>query len=319
MSQEIVTRVLEIEARAVGDLIARVDDRTDRAVELIAKCNGRVVVSGLGKSGIIARKIAATLASTGTPAMFLHPAEAVHGDLGMIASGDVVLVLSNSGETAELLNLLDTIKRLGTPLVSMVGNPSSTLAQASDVALNVGVSQEACPLGIAPTASTTAALARGDALAMALSERKGFRLEDFAQLHPGGRLGKKLARVGDLMHAGDRLPQVTIATCMDEVIYEMSCKGLGVTSVVEANGALAGVISDGDLRRLLGREREEVLSRTAKECMTRDPVTIAPEELATHALHFMEERKIRSLMVVEPPLRLVGVIHLHDLWGTEMI
>ena len=318
MSQKTIRRVLEIESQAISNLISRVDDASERAVELMAECKGRVVVSGLGKSGIVGRKIAATLSSTGTPALFLHPAEAIHGDLGMLAPEDVVLALSNSGETDELVQLLQTIKRLGTPLICMVGNPKSTLGRSSDVMLNVGVDQEACPFGMAPTASTTAALALGDALAMALSEKKGFRLEDFARLHPGGRLGKKLSRVEDLMHVGNKIPKVSTDTAMEAVIYEMSQKGLGVTTVVEEEDHLVGVVSDGDLRRMLQTEREVVLSRTAVQCMTKNPVTIRPGELSARALHLMEQSKITSLMVTDESGKLVGIIHVHDLWGTEM-
>ncbi len=318
MSRETARKVLKMEAEAILNLISRLDESFDRAVELLAGCQGRVVTTGMGKSGIICRKIAATLASSGTPSLFLHPAEAVHGDLGMVAPGDVVLALSNSGETAELVRLLEMVKRLGIPLISMVGNIESMLAQNSDLVLDVGVDREAGPMGLVPTTSTTAALAMGDALAMALSEKKGFRLEDFARLHPGGKLGKKLARVGELMHGGDQLPKVTVNTPMEEVIYEMSHKGLGITSVVEQEDRLVGVISDGDLRRLLERERGKVLERTAGQCMTSDPVTIKQETLATSALNLMEQRSITSLMVVDDVKRVIGVIHLHDLWGTEM-
>ncbi|MEE8161755.1 MAG: KpsF/GutQ family sugar-phosphate isomerase [Acidobacteriota bacterium] len=318
MSRETARKVLKMEAEAILNLISRLDESFDRAVELLAGCQGRVVTTGMGKSGIICRKIAATLASSGTPSLFLHPAEAVHGDLGMVAPGDVVLALSNSGETAELIRLLEMVKRLGIPLISMVGNIESMLAQNSDLVLDVGVDREACPMGLVPTTSTTAALAMGDALALALSEKKGFRLEDFARLHPGGKLGKKLARVGELMHGGDQLPKVTVNTPMEEVIYEMSHKGLGITSVVEQEDRLVGVISDGDLRRLLERERGKVLERTAGQCMTSDPVTIKQETLATSALNLMEQRSITSLMVVDDVNRVIGVVHLHDLWGTEM-
>ncbi len=318
MSRETARKVLKLEAEAILNLISRLDESFDRAVELLAGCQGRVVTTGMGKSGIICRKIAATLASSGTPSLFLHPAEAVHGDLGMVAPGDVVLALSNSGETAELVRLLEMVKRLGIPLISMVGNIESMLAQNSDLVLDVGVDREAGPMGLVPTTSTTAALALGDALAMALSEKKGFRLEDFARLHPGGKLGKKLARVGELMHGGDQLPKVTVNTPMEEVIYEMSRKGLGITSVVEQEDRLVGVISDGDLRRLLERERGKVLERTAGQCMTSDPVTIKQETLATSALNLMEQRSITSLMVVDDVNRVIGVVHLHDLWGTEM-
>lgn len=318
MHRDVARKVLETESAAIRALISRLDESFDRAVELLASCTGRVVATGMGKSGIICRKIAATLASTGTPALFLHPAEAIHGDLGMLVSGDVVLALSNSGETGELVQLLETIKRLGLPLICMVGNPNSTLARSGDVVLDVGVNQEACPFGLAPTASTTAALALGDALAIALAQKKGFRMEDFARLHPGGKLGKRLARVSELMHTGDQIPKVPVDSRMDEVIYEMSRKGLGVTSVVETGDRLVGVISDGDLRRLLQREREQVLSRSAGQCMTRNPQTIAPDELATRALNIMEQRKITSLMVTDASGRIIGIVHLHDLWGTEM-
>lgn len=318
MHRDVARKVLETESAAIRALISRLDESFDRAVELLASCTGRVVATGMGKSGIICRKIAATLASTGTPALFLHPAEAIHGDLGMLVSGDVVLALSNSGETGELVQLLETIKRLGLPLICMVGNPNSTLARSGDVVLDVGVNQEACPFGLAPTASTAAALALGDALAIALAQKKGFRMEDFARLHPGGKLGKRLARVSELMHTGDQIPKVPVDSRMDEVIYEMSRKGLGVTSVVETGDRLVGVISDGDLRRLLQREREQVLSRSAGQCMTRNPQTIAPDELATRALNIMEQRKITSLMVTDASGRIIGIVHLHDLWGTEM-
>ncbi|MFQ5930311.1 MAG: SIS domain-containing protein [Acidobacteriota bacterium] len=318
MSLKTGRKVLQIEAEAIAGLIPRLGESFDRAVELLANCKGRVVVTGMGKSGIICRKIAATLSSTGTPSVFLHPAEAIHGDLGMLTSGDVVLALSNSGETGEIVKLLETIKRLGIPLISMLGNSDSTIARSSDLLLDVGVDQEACPFGLAPTASTTAALALGDALAIALCEKKGFRVDDFARLHPGGGLGKRLAKVGELMHRGDQIPKVTVETRMDEVIYEMSRKGLGITGVVEDDDRLVGVISDGDLRRLLQKEREEVLSRTAGQCMTKHPVTIGEEDLATSALYLMEQRKITSLMITDASGRIIGVIHLHDLWGTEM-
>jgi arabinose-5-phosphate isomerase len=285
---------------------------------MLAACEGRVVTTGMGKSGIICRKIAATLSSTGTPALFLHPAEAVHGDLGMLVSGDTVLLVSNSGETEELIKLLGTIKRLGIPLISMLGDPDSTIGRQSDLVLDIGVGQEACPFGLAPTASTTVAVALGDALAIALSEKKGFRLEEYARLHPGGKLGKKLARVGDLMHTGSQVPRVSSETPMEEVIYEMSRKGLGVTAVTGAGEQLIGVISDGDLRRLLESRREKILSQTARSCMTQDPITIGRDEMATRALNVLEQKKITSLMVTDDSGRIVGVLHLHDLWGTEM-
>jgi arabinose-5-phosphate isomerase len=291
------------------------------AVELILNCgegNGRVVVTGMGKSGIIAQKIAATLSSTGSPALFLHPAEAVHGDLGVLMPGDVVIALSGSGETEEILRLLATLKRKGDALVSFSCNLNSTLAAASDVALDCGVEREACGLNLAPTASTTTMLALGDALAIAVSLRKGFRAEDFAELHPGGKLGKRLAKVRDLMHSGDDVPVVAPATPMTDVIYEMSSKKLGITTVQEA-GRLRGVISDGDLRRLLEREGGAALGRTAGEAMNTHPRTVGAEELAAKALAILEERKITSLIVVDGEGRVEGVLHLHDLWGVELI
>ncbi len=312
------SKVLRIEADAIAALIDRLDESFDRAVELLAGCKGRVVVTGMGKSGVICRKIAATLASTGTPALFMHPVDAIHGDLGMVAVGDVVLMLSNSGETEELLRLLETLKRLGVPLVSLVGDPQSTLARHSEIVLNVGIDREACPFGLAPTASTTAGLALGDALALALSERKGFLMEDFARLHPGGVLGKKLARVKDLMHVGEQIPKVALETKMDEVIYEMSRKGLGVAAVVRDDDRLAGVISDGDLRRRFQKEGGQALAKSAQDCMSAKPVCIDADDLAASALHQMEKRKITSLMVTDREARLVGVIHIHDLWGTEI-
>jgi arabinose-5-phosphate isomerase len=318
MSQETARKVLKIEADAISSLIPRLGEAFDRAVELLANCQGRVVSTGMGKSGIVCRKIAATFSSTGTPAVFLHPAEAVHGDVGMLTGQDVVLALSNSGETEELVKLLGTIKRLGIPLISMVGNTDSTLARRADLVLDVGVDREACPLGLAPTASTTASMALGDALALSLSEKRGFHMEDFARLHPGGRLGKKLAKVGELMHRGEKIPKVSGEAGMDAVIYEMSKKGLGITSVVEADDRLVGVISDGDLRRLLQGGEEKVLSRTASQCMTKNPLTINEDELATGALHLMEQKKITSLMVTDASEKVIGIIHLHDLWGMEM-
>ena len=293
----------------------------DRAVELILRCgegNGRVVVTGMGKSGIVAQKIAATLSSTGSPALFLHPAEAVHGDLGVLMPGDVVIALSASGETEEILRLLATLKRKGDALISFCCNLSSTLAQASDVALDCSVEREACVFNLAPTASTTAMLALGDALAVAVSLRKGFKAEDFAELHPGGKLGKQLAKVRDLMHTGDNVPVVALSTLMTDVIYEMSSKKLGMTTVQE-HGHLRGVISDGDLRRLLEREGGAALTRTAGEAMNAHPRTIASTELAAKALAFLEERKITSLVVADADGRVEGVVHLHDLWGVELI
>jgi arabinose-5-phosphate isomerase len=345
--------VVRIEAealRALADRIAGPMAKAfDDAVGLLYACGGRVVVTGMGKSGIIARKIAATLSSTGTPALFMHPVDAVHGDLGMVVRGDVVLALSLSGETEEILRLLATIKRLQVSLISMTGDevfeqfeqkdagespaatratsttqPTrstrniSTLAAAADVALDCSVDKEACSLGLAPTASTTAMLALGDALAMALSEKRGFREEDFANLHPGGKLGKRLARVESLMHSGEALPRVAPQTKMPDVIYEMSRKKLGMTAVIDGE-KLLGVISDGDLRRLLEKRGKDVLDLTASECMTAKPRTIGANEFAATALALMEEKKITSLVVVDNQSKLLGIVHLHDLWGTEMM
>jgi arabinose-5-phosphate isomerase len=333
----------------------------ERAVDLMFCCAGRVVVTGMGKSGLIARKIAATLSSTGTPALYLHPVEALHGDLGMIVRGDVVLALSASGETEEILALLATIKRLQVPLIAMTGDEifvarapaaagssknvaagksgsrrggsmvasqsksksagegaRSTLAAAADVALDCSIAEEACSLGLAPTASTTTMLALGDALAVTLSEKRGFKEEDFANLHPGGKLGKRLARVESLMHSGDALPCVAPNTKMPDVIYEMSRKKLGVTAVVQGE-KLVGIISDGDLRRLLERRGKDVLDLTAGEAMTKNPRTIASREFAATALALMEEKKITSLMVVDGSGKLEGIVHLHDLWTTELM
>jgi len=310
-------RVLEVEAAAILGLVDHLDDTFVDVVELVNGASGRVVTMGLGKSGIICKKISATLASTGTPSFFLHPAEAIHGDLGMVVSGDIVLAVSNSGETEELVRLMPSIKRIGAEIVAITGNPNSTLAKTADYHLSAAISREACPLGLAPTASTTATLALGDALAMALLLRKGFKEEDFAFLHPGGKLGKRFLRVRDLMHIDKDIPIVRESTSMHDVIYEMSNKGFGITAVVDAAGRLLGVISDGDLRRLLQRD-EEILKKSAGDSMKRDPVTIAPEELASAALQIMEERKITSLFTVDDAQRVQGIIHLHDLWGLEL-
>jgi arabinose-5-phosphate isomerase len=326
--------VVRIEAEALRALADRIAGpmaaNFTRAVDLLHACQGRVVVTGMGKSGIIARKIAATLSSIGTPALFMHPVEALHGDLGMVVRGDVVLALSASGETEEILRLLATLKRLQVPLIAMTcdemtcdemspeNKRTSTLASAADVALDCSVAKEACSLGLAPTASTTTMLALGDALAVVLSERRGFKEEDFANLHPGGKLGKQLARVESLMHAGDAVPRVSPQTKMPDVIYEMSRKKLGVTAVVDGE-KLVGIISDGDLRRLLEKRGKDVLDLTAGESMTPTPKTIAPTEFATAALALMEEKKITSLAVVDAAGNLLGIVHLHDLWGTEMV
>jgi arabinose-5-phosphate isomerase len=328
--------VVRIEAEALRALADRLAGPMaadfDRALDLMFGCRGRVVVTGMGKSGLIARKIAATLSSTGSPALYLHPVDALHGDLGMIVRGDVVLALSASGETEEILQLLATIKRLQVPLISMTCDDSakkpavevarstraSTLASSADVALDCSISEEACSLGLAPTASTTSMLALGDALAVALSEKRGFKEEDFANLHPGGKLGKRLARVESLMHSGDAVPRVAPQTKMPDVIYEMSRKKLGMTTVVEGD-RLLGVISDGDLRRLLEQRGKDTLDLTAQDCMTRSPKTIGPHEFAATALARMEEMKITSLVVVDGDWRLRGIVHLHDLWGTELV
>jgi arabinose-5-phosphate isomerase len=319
MPRETARKVLETEAEAIRELIPRLDESFDRAVETLFACTGRVVVTGMGKSGLIGQKISATLSSTGTPSLFLHPAEATHGDLGRIVKGDALLALSNSGDTAELLALVPWVRRLGSPLVALTGNPRSALAQAADVHLDVAIRNEACPLGLAPTASTTAALAMGDALSMALLERRGFTVEDFAVLHPGGRIGKQLLRVEDLMATGDRVPRVGPDTIMKDVLFEMTRKRLGLTTVASEDGVLLGMISDGDLRRQMEKHGYSLLDRTAAECMTRDPVLVGRRELATRALALLEERKITSLLVTDERGRIEGVLHLHDLWKTEMI
>ena len=341
--------VIRIEAEALRALADRIagpmGEAFEQVVAMLDACTGRVVVTGMGKSGIIARKIAATLSSTGTPSLFMHPSEALHGDLGMLVAGDVVIALSNSGETEEIIALLGTMKRLQVKLVTMTcdaiaSSPEgagtkangklSTLASAADIALDCSIAKEACGMGLAPTASTTTMLALGDALALALAEKRGFREEDFANLHPGGKLGKKLSRVAQLMHSGDALPRVTPETKMAQVIYEMSRKKLGMTTVVRGE-ELAGIISDGDLRRLLekhGHERDsgsgstqlkDVLDLTAEDCMTKNPKTVAANEFAVSALNMMERDKITFLVVVDDKNHLQGIIHLHDLWGLESI
>jgi arabinose-5-phosphate isomerase len=319
MSRETARKVLEIESDAIRELIARLDASFDRAVEVLIACTGRVVVTGMGKSGIIAQKISATLASIGTPSLYIHPADATHGDLGRIVKGDALVSISNSGDTEEILALVPWLKRLGVPMVALTGSPRSPLAQAADVHIDVGVRSEACPLGLAPTASTTAALAMGDAISMALLERRGFTVDDFAVLHPGGQLGKKLMRVEDLMHTGDAIPRVAPGTTMKDVLFEMTRKRLGLTTVVEPDGTLAGVISDGDLRRQMERHGYALLDRSAAECMTRTPVLVDRRELATRALDLLESRRITALLVTDERGRIEGVLHLHDLWKTEMI
>jgi arabinose-5-phosphate isomerase len=311
-------RVLRMEADAILSLVGKLDERFDRAVELLHRCHGRVIVAGIGKSGLVGRKIAATLASTGTPAYFLHPAEGVHGDLGMVARADVVVALSNSGETDEMLAILPALKRLGVPIVLLTGNPKSTLARQCEVVLDVSVAEEACPMNLAPTSSTTAALAMGDALAMAVLELRGLRPEDYAALHPGGSLGwRALFRVGDLMHTGEAMPMVDERATLDDAIFEMTRKGLGMTTVTGADGRLVGVITDGDLRRLRLRGGETD-ARRAGEVATRSPRTIGADDLAAKALEAMEGR-ITSLVVVDDTQRPRGVIHLHDILRAKIV
>jgi arabinose-5-phosphate isomerase len=311
-------RVLRIEAEAITSMIERLNERFEKAVEILYQCKGRVVVTGLGKSGLIGRKTAATFASTGTPSFFLHAAEALHGDLGMLTANDVLLAISSSGETEELLELVEAVKRLGIHLITLTAKPRSTLAGASDVVLDIAVKEEACSLNLAPTASTAAGMAMGDALAIALLERRGFKEEDFAALHPGGRLGKKLRRVESLMHTGEAAPRVLPTAKMPEVIYEMSRKGLGLTAVTERNGRLLGIVTDGDLRRMMLKSKENVLELTAADCMTRTPTTLPKTELAASALRVMEEKKITSVLIVDSGGRLEGVVHIHDLWTLQL-
>ena len=318
MSLETAKRVLRIEAEAIAGLIERLDARFEQAVELLYGCKGRVVVTGMGKSGLIGRKIAATFASTGTPSLFLHAAEAAHGDLGMLVGDDVVLAISTSGETEELLDLLETLKRLGIRLVTLTAKPQSTLAQASEIVLDIAVKEEACSLNLAPTASTAAALAMGDALAISLLERRGFKEEDFAALHPGGKLGKRLRRLENLMHAGESLPCVVAGAKMPDVIYEMSRKGLGLAAVVDGDRKLLGIITDGDLRRMMQQRPQDALGLSAAECMTKNPVALARTELAASALRVMEEKRITSVLVVDAERRVEGVVHIHDLWTLQL-
>ncbi|HKW34339.1 MAG TPA: KpsF/GutQ family sugar-phosphate isomerase [Candidatus Acidoferrum sp.] len=319
MSLETARRVLKIEAEAIQDVLTRLDASFEKAVDVLFACKGRVVVSGMGKSGLIGRKISATLSSTGTPSFFLHPAEALHGDLGMLARGDAMLAVSYGGETQEIIQLLEALKRLEMPLVTLTGCVQSTLAQASDVVLDVSVNEEACSLNLAPTASTTVAMAVGDALAISLLERRDFRHDDFAALHPAGRLGKKLLRVEHLMHSGAAMPRVAPNAAMPDVFHEMSAKGLGMTTVLEADGRLAGILTDGDLRRLMETHRGAVLEMRAADGMTKTPQTIGPHVLASEALNLMEKKKITSVVVVDETRRALGVVHLHDLWTLELM
>jgi arabinose-5-phosphate isomerase len=309
----LAARVLRLEAEAILALVERLDDRFDRAVDLLHGCAGRVIVTGMGKSGLIGRKVAATLASTGTPAYFLHPAEGVHGDLGMVARGDVVVALSNSGETGEVLAIVPPLKRLGVPIVVLTGQPASTLARHADVVLDVSVREEACPMNLAPTCSTTAALAVGDALAMAVLDRRQLRVEDFAVLHPGGSLGwRALVRVRDLMHTGSEVPVVPEDAALKDVVLEMTRKRLGMTTVVDPTGRLTGVITDGDLRRLHLRPGPAI-SGVAREVATPEPKLIGADDLAAGALDMMERFAITSLVIVDDAGRPAGVVHLHDI------
>jgi arabinose-5-phosphate isomerase len=317
VSREVGRQVLETEANAIRNLMENLGEEFDRAVGLIAGCMGRVIFTGMGKSGIICRKISATMRSTGTPALFMHPAEATHGDLGMVTNQDLVVAISNSGTTEEILELLAVLRRIGVQLIAVTSSPESPLATAADLHLDVGVRREACPMNLAPTASTTASLALGDALAMAVSVKKGFKEEDFARLHPGGKLGKRFLKVSELMHGGDEIPRVTQDAAMKDVIYEMSRKALGMTTVQDEDGHLLGVITDGDLRRLMERDPDP-LSRTAGEVMHRGGVCIRSDELASAALRLLEEKRITSLMVCNGDGPVQGVLHVHDLWGVGL-
>jgi arabinose-5-phosphate isomerase len=314
---DLARKVLRIEAAAILGLVDRINGDFEQAVQLLYDCKGRVIVTGMGKSGLICRKIAATLSSTGTSAWFLHPAEAIHGDLGAIRNDDVVVALSHSGETDELIRLLESIRRIGARLIAITGNPGSTLARAADVTLNCGIAKEACPMNLVPTASTTAALALGDALAMTLLVRKGFREDQFASLHPGGKIGCRLMRVEHVMHAGDAAPVVRTTTKMPDVFHEMSSKRLGMTCVVDVEGRLVGVFTDGDLRRLMSRV-SNVLALTAGDAMTPNPITIGRDVLAVEALKVMETHKITAIVVVGSEPTVEGVVQLHDLWGAQM-
>jgi len=312
-------RVLNIEARAIAALVDRLDDRFAKAVDLLLQCAGKVVVSGMGKSGLIGQKIAATLASTGTPAFFVHPADGIHGDLGMLAKEDALLAISNSGETEEVLKLLPFMKRLGIPIIALTGRTQSTLAKHSDVVLDVSVSEEACPLGLAPTSSTTAALAMGDAVAIALLQKRGFKEEDFAQFHPGGALGRRLLfKVRDLMHQGEALPRVSATASAKDAVREMTSKKLGMTTLVDAKGRLAGVITDGDLRRFL-QKGHSLAGARARNLGSKSPRTVRADALAAKALQIMEQYSITSLVVVDERNRLAGVIHLHDLLKSGVV
>ncbi len=317
MSLDLARKVLETEANAISHLVDGLGEDFAAAIDSVVACTGRVVWTGMGKSGIICRKLAATMSSTGTPSLFLHPAEAIHGDLGMVTESDLVLAISNSGATDEILRLLEILRRQGIKLIAMTSYPESPLAKAADLHLDLGVRNEACPLNLAPTASTTASLALGDALALSVAVRKGFREEDFARFHPGGKLGKKFLKVRDLMHSGGEMPVVAAETAMKDVIYEMSRKGLGLATVLDEGGALLGVITDGDLRRLMERDPDP-LSRLAEEVMHKGGVCISADELATAALGKLEEKRITSLLVCAGDGKVAGVLHVHDLWGVGL-
>jgi arabinose-5-phosphate isomerase len=314
---DLARKVLQTEANAITNLMEHLGEDFKRAVDLIVGCSGRVVWTGMGKSGIICRKLAATMSSTGTPSLFLHPAEAIHGDLGMVTEEDLVIAISNSGSTDEILRLLEILRRQGIKLIAATSYPDSPLARAADLHLDLGVRNEACPLNLAPTASTTASLALGDALALTVAVRKGFREEDFARFHPGGKLGRRFLRVKDLMHTGDDIPVVDADTAMKDVIYEMSRKGLGLATVLDEKGGLLGVITDGDLRRLMERDPDP-LARSAQEVMHEGGVCISADELATAALKKLEEKRITSLMVCDGGGKVAGVLHVHDLWGVGL-
>ena len=315
MTKETARQVLKIEAESILELIEKIDDNFIRAVELISKCKGKVVLTGIGKSGLVSKKIASTLASTGTPAIFMHPAEGIHGDLGMLSPKDIIIILSNSGETEEVLQLIPLLKRMDLKMIIITGNPKSTLASRGDIIINVSVKEEACPWGLIPTSSTTAALAMGDALAIAVLKKKGFKEEEFAILHPGGSLGKRLLlRVEDIMHRGDEIPLITADTYMKDTLLEMTSKRLGVTGVVDKKKNLIGVITDGDLRRAL-EKYDDLLNRKASEIMTTNPKRIRNDALAAQALHMMEEHAITSLFVYKGKRRnrVIGIVHMHDL------
>ena len=319
MSLDTARRVLRIEAQAIQDVMARLDGAFERAVELLFACKGRVAVTGMGKSGIVGRKISATFSSTGTPSFFLHPGEALHGDLGMLSVGDAMIAVSYGGETREIIELLDALKRIEIKLVVLTGNAKSTIAQVSDIVLDVSVNEEACSLNLAPTASTTVAMAVGDALAIALLEKRDFRHDDFAALHPAGSLGKRLLRVDKVMHAGEKLPRVSPQTPMAQVFHEMSAKKLGMTTVVNADGTLAGILTDGDLRRLMEKHGGKVVDMKLADCMTLNPQTTGPDVLASEALTLMEKRRITCVIVVDAQRKVLGAVHLHDLWGLQLV